>query len=50
MACFYYNMLHSARLAEGDYADAEGKAEKGYYIQRYAFFLGTTLFPISFLI
>jgi len=43
-------MLHSARLAEGDYADAIGKAQKGYYIQRYAFFVGATLFPISFVL
>jgi len=50
MACFYYNMLHSARLAEGDYADAQGKAEKGYYVQRYAFFVGATLLPVSFII
>lgn len=50
IACLYYNMLHSARLAEGDYADAIGKAQKGYYIQRYAFFVGATLFPISFVL
>jgi hypothetical protein len=50
IACLYYNMLHSARLAEGDYADADGKAEKGYYTQRYAFFIGATLLPLSFVL
>lgn len=50
VSCLYYNMLHSARLAEGDYDDAETKREKGYFIQRYAFFVGAMLLPLSFVV
>lgn len=50
VACLYHNMLHSARLAEGDYDGVITKRARGYYVQRYSFFVGATLLPAGFVV
>jgi len=50
LAGLYYLMLHSTRLAEGDYANVTGREARGWRTVRYSFFFGVTLLMAGFVL